>query len=90
MSRIASSPNSKDHEGPCGSKEGRHYLHPGEGQIDFRRFMQQLRATGFDGALSLEARAIDHEGRVDVARIQTSLQFMRHLITEGEQGSADG
>jgi hypothetical protein len=30
--------------------------------------------------LSLEARAIDQEGRVDVARIQTSLQFMRHLI----------
>lgn len=74
----------KDHEGPRGSQEGRHYLHPGEGQIDFRRFVQQLRTTGFDGALSLEARAIDSEGQVDLARIQTSLQLMRQLATEGE------
>ncbi len=74
----------KDHEGPFGSQEGRHYLHPGEGKINFRHFVQQLRAGGFEGALSLEARAIGHEGQVDVARIQTSLQFMRHLIAEGE------
>jgi len=80
----------KDHEGPYGSREGRHYLHPGEGRIDFPRFVQQLRVAGFDGALSLEARAIDHEGQVDVARIQTSLQFMRHLITEGEQARTTG
>ena len=70
----------KDHEGPFGSREGRHYLHPGEGQIDFQRIVQQLRAAGFDDALSLEARAIDQKGQVDVARIQSSLQFMRSLI----------
>lgn len=67
----------KDHTGLLSAKEGRRYLHPGEGQIDFRRFVQQLRAAGFDGALSLEARAIDHEGRVEVARIQRSLHFIR-------------
>jgi sugar phosphate isomerase/epimerase len=71
----------KDHEGPFGSREGRHYLHPEEGQIDFRRFVQQLRVAGFDGTLSLEARAINQDGGVDVTRIQASLQFMRHLIT---------
>lgn len=74
----------KDHEGPFGSKEGRHYLHPGEGRIDFRRLMQQLRAGGFKGALSLEARAIDQDGRVDLERIQTSLQFMRNLVNSEE------
>ena len=69
----------KDHEGLLGSSEGRHYLHPGEGQLDFRRFVQQLKANGFDGALSLEARAIDRNNEVKVARIQKSLQFMRQL-----------
>lgn len=76
----------KDHEGPFGSKEGSPYLHPGEGLIDFRRFVQQLRACGFQGALSLEARAIDSEGHVDIARLQASLQFMRHLSAEGALG----
>ncbi|HEU5229562.1 MAG TPA: sugar phosphate isomerase/epimerase family protein [Ktedonobacteraceae bacterium] len=65
----------KDHH----PQEERRYLHPGEGRIDFRRFTQQLRAMGFDGALSLEARAIDHQGGVEVARIQKSLQFIRAL-----------
>ncbi|HZU70679.1 MAG TPA: TIM barrel protein [Ktedonobacteraceae bacterium] len=70
----------KDHDGHFGLREGLNYLHPGEGQIDFRRFVQQLKAAGYDGALSLEARAIDSEGQVDVERIQASLQFMRQLI----------
>lgn len=72
----------KDHDGHLSTKEGRRYLHPGEGQIDFERFVQQLKAKGFDGALSLEARAINHEGEVEVARIQASLRFMRHLVDE--------
>ncbi len=78
----------KDYDGHLISKEGRHYLHLGEGEIDFRRFVRQLRAARFDGALSLESRAIDHEGQVQVARIQTSLQFMRHLAASGEPQNA--
>lgn len=74
----------KDYNSQLISKGKRFYLHPGEGQIDFRRFIQQLRATGFHGTLSLEAQAINHEGKVDIARIQTSLQFIRHLTTERE------
>lgn len=69
----------KDHDGHLSVNGGRRYLHPGEGRIDFRSFVGQLSAAGFDGALSLEARAIDHEGRVEVARIQASLQFIRNL-----------
>jgi len=58
---------------PAGS---RRYLQPGEGQIDFARFVRQLSAAGFSGALSLEAPAVDREGRVDVARLQASLDRM--------------
>lgn len=79
----------KDHDGDLGSTEARHYLHPGEGKIDFRRFVQQLKAAGFTGALSLEARGIDHNHQVEVARIQASLQFMRQLVAEVESRSAD-
>jgi len=72
----------KDYDGNPFLEGGRRYLHLGEGQIDFGRFVRQLRAGGFDGGLSLESRAIDNEGRVDVARIQASLQLVRHLAGE--------
>jgi sugar phosphate isomerase/epimerase len=74
----------KDHAGRLVAGTGRRYLHPGEGQIDFHRFVQQLKAVRFDGTLSLEARAIDHNGQVEIAHIQKSLHFMRSLIAEGE------
>lgn len=70
----------KDFDGLLASKDGRRYLHPGEGQVNFRRFVQQLRTAGFDGALSLEARAIDAEGQIEAARIQASLQFIVNLL----------
>lgn len=88
QTRLVRHVHLKDHDGLLSSNKGRHYLHPGEGQIDFRRFVQQLRVAGFDGALSLEARTIDQHGRVDLALIQTSLQFMRDLASEGEPESA--
>lgn len=73
----------KDFEGDSSASERRRFLHPGDGQIDFRRFVRQLRAAGFDGALSLEARGIDGEGHVEVARIEASLR----LITDLAHGS---
>ncbi len=76
QARLVRHVHLKDHD----VKEERRYLHPGEGRINFRRFVQQLRAAGFDGALSLEARAIDHAGEIEVARIQASLQFIRNLV----------
>ena len=69
----------KDYDGNPFPAGGRRYLHLGEGQIDFGRLLRQLREVGFDGALSLEARAIDSEGRVDVAGIQASLQLIAQL-----------
>nr|BBH87834.1 hypothetical protein KTC_25850 [Thermosporothrix sp. COM3] len=72
----------KDYASHLSAKEVRQYLHPGEGQIDFRRFMQQLREAGFDGALSLEARAIDQRNEVEVARLQRSLHYIRNLLRD--------
>ena len=57
-------------------------MHPGDGQIDFGRFLCQLRAAGFDGTLSLEARGIDSEGQVEVARIEASLRLIADLARE--------
>lgn len=72
----------KDFEADSGASERRRFLHPGDGQIDFRRFVRQLRAAGFDGALSLEARGLDGEGRVEVARIEASLQLIADLAEQ--------
>ena len=57
----------------------RRYLHPGDGQLDFDRFVRQLRTLGFDGALCLEARGIDGENNVEVERIAASLQRIAQL-----------
>ena len=81
----------KDHAGPLGpldAQTGSRYLHPGEGQIDFHRFVRRLRAVGYEGALSLEARAITPEHEVEVARIQTSLRFIRRLIADEGESAA--
>ena len=72
----------KDFAADSHSNEGRRFLHPGDGQIDFGRFLCQLRAAGFDGTLSLEARGIDSEGQVEVARIEASLRLIADLARE--------
>jgi len=72
----------KDFDADAHASEDRRYLHPGDGQIDFRRFLRQLRAAGFDGTMSLKARGIDSEGQVEVARIEASLRLMTDLACE--------
>jgi len=74
----------KDFETDSSASERRRFLHPGDGQLDFGRFVRQLRAAGFDGALSLEARGIDGKGRVEVARIEASLRLIADLAREIE------
>lgn len=69
----------KDFAADAGDVVGRRYLHPGDGEIDFGRFVRQVRAVDFDGALSLEARGIDGEGRVEVERIAASLRLIAEL-----------
>lgn len=69
----------KDFDGGPVAGTARRYLHPGDGQIDFARFLRRLRATGFDGALSLEARGLDAENNVEITRIHASLRLIADL-----------
>ncbi|HEU0025919.1 MAG TPA: sugar phosphate isomerase/epimerase [Ktedonobacterales bacterium] len=82
---LVSHAHLKDFDGDSPASERRRFLHPGDGSIDFIRFVRQLQAAGFDGALSLEARGIDAEGRVEVARIEASLRLMAGLARESER-----
>lgn len=72
----------KDFDADAHASEGRRYVHPGDGRIDFGRFLRQLSAAGFDGTLSLEARGIDGEGHVEIARIEASLRLIADLARE--------
>jgi sugar phosphate isomerase/epimerase len=76
----------KDFDGASVASERRRFLHPGDGSIDFARFVRQLRAAGFDGALCLEARGLDAEGQVEAPRIEASLRLIVELAYEGERG----
>ncbi|HZU00633.1 MAG TPA: sugar phosphate isomerase/epimerase family protein [Ktedonobacteraceae bacterium] len=58
----------------------RRYLHPGEGSIDFKRFFARLKKRGFDGFVSLEASALNREGRVDIEKLHESLRFVREMM----------
>jgi sugar phosphate isomerase/epimerase len=71
----------KDFDGQAFLPDGkRRYLHPGEGNIDFTRFFQALRQSGFDGAISLESPALDSNGKLDRAKIEASLLFLRSFL----------
>lgn len=45
------------------------YLLPGEGKLDLDGFLATLAAQGYDGALTLEASAVDPDGGLDRARL---------------------
>jgi sugar phosphate isomerase/epimerase len=58
----------------------RRYLHPGEGNIDFKRFFSQLQHIGFAGNVSLESPAITINGEIDIEQLHSSLNFIRKQI----------
>jgi len=71
----------KDFDGqPLLLESNRRYLHPGEGDIDFERFFSGLKQRKFGGSVSLESSAIDGEGRVDIGKLQESLDYVRQLM----------
>jgi sugar phosphate isomerase/epimerase len=47
----------------------RRYLLPGEGALDLDGFLASLAGQGYDGALTLEASAVDPDGGLDSARL---------------------
>jgi sugar phosphate isomerase/epimerase len=70
----------KDFDGQTFLPNGRRYLHPGEGSIDFKRFFARLKKRGFDGYVSLEASALNREGWVDIEKLHESLRFVREMM----------
>jgi sugar phosphate isomerase/epimerase len=58
----------------------RRYLHPGEGNIDFKRFFTQLQHIGFTGNVSLESPASTVHGEIDIEQLHASLNFIRQCV----------
>jgi sugar phosphate isomerase/epimerase len=57
----------------------RRYLLPGEGSLDLDGFLARLREQGYDGAVTLEASAVDPDGELDRARLAEIAQALRRL-----------
>jgi sugar phosphate isomerase/epimerase len=55
------------------------YLLPGEGTLDLDGFLAGLEAQDYDGAVTLEASAVDPEGRLDLARLAQIAEALRRL-----------
>lgn len=70
----------KDYDGQPFKDGKRRYLHPGEGNIDFVRFFNQLKQHHYTGYVSLESPVIDNNGDVNIERLQESLNFVRGLL----------
>ena len=60
----------KDYAPWNGLREGRAYLAPGEGTVDFDRFYRHLTANGYKGFLTLEASFIRPDGGIDMQGCQ--------------------
>lgn len=64
------------------------YLHPGEGTLDLRAFLEGARAKGFDGSVTLESPALLENNEPDVGRIEASLAWIRSTYACGPDGVA--
>jgi sugar phosphate isomerase/epimerase len=72
----------KDYDGQQYTAEGyRRYLHPGEGKLDFAQIFARLRQQQFSGNLSLEASVVSPDYTRDSARLLSSLEHLRAMLT---------
>lgn len=70
----------KDFDGRLRDPNGdRRYLLPGEGTLDLQGFLTGLVERGYDGAITLEASAVDASGKLDEARLQQIAEVVRQL-----------
>lgn len=70
----------KDYDGHPFQDGKRRYVHPSDGNIDFEHFFAHLKERGFNGALSLESPSIDANGKVDIKKLNKSLNLIRHYL----------
>lgn len=55
------------------------YLLPGEGALDLDGFLDGLRERGYDGAVTLEASAVDPDGELDRSRLAQIAEALTRL-----------
>jgi sugar phosphate isomerase/epimerase len=72
----------KDYDGQQYTSEGyRRYLHPGEGKLDFASLFTRLKELQFSGNLSLEASVVSPDYNRDKAKLLSSLEYLRTLLS---------
>lgn len=54
----------------------------GKGRVDFDRFFAHIKATGYEGTLTVEATAFDASGQVDLAMLNGQLHRIRAALDE--------
>lgn len=53
----------------------------GSGHIDFERFFEFVRKTGYDGTLTMESTAFDDNGVVDIDMINKETEYIRKRVS---------
>ncbi|MDP9490900.1 MAG: sugar phosphate isomerase/epimerase [Actinomycetota bacterium] len=71
----------KDFDGRLREGNLRRYLLPGEGTLDLQGFLTGLVQREYSGALTLEATAVDEEGRLDPERLTKMAAVVIQLAT---------
>ena len=72
----------KDYDGQQYTPEGyRRYLHPGEGKLDFAQIFARLKQLQFSGNLSLEASVVSPDYTRDSAKLLSSMEHLRVLLS---------
>jgi len=69
----------KDFDGRLRRNGVRRYLLPGEGSLDLQTFLTGLGQRGYAGTFSIEATAVDMEGRLDPARLSALAELALQL-----------
>lgn len=69
----------KDFDGRLREADVRRYLLPGEGTLDLDGFLTGLAERGYSGALTLEASAVDADGRLDAGRLERMAGVAKQL-----------
>jgi sugar phosphate isomerase/epimerase len=71
----------KDYDGNVYSTDNfRRYLHPGEGSINFPKFLEALKLNSFCGYISLETSVVNHDGTRDIHKLKKSLSMLHGML----------
>jgi sugar phosphate isomerase/epimerase len=71
----------KDYDGNAYTTDNvRHYLHPGEGNINFHKFFDTLKLHRFSGYISLETSVVNHAGVRDIYKLKESLAMLQDRL----------